>query len=246
MSKLTIDQKVELTRLNKWVEREQFAERKSDELGAAIGKKLLAVLGEGTAAKARVMAVILDHLMECEPDHDCQDLLLRWVREHYWGLVVERHLEMFDQIHAGLVDGKHTRKDPLIYGDIDCGTWFEPCELQKVVVLEVYCSCANDNTWLYMRPKNNALFSEFHCRTCYPKANKKKWPQEVSLATHRRAKFNLGYGDCRDSGYAFSYQQMISFDGKKYDAKVDHADDVKTYWALWNMRGIALALKDKK
>lgn len=251
---MTNEQEAELERMNVSMAKMRLQDRECDVLGAKLAKPIIKFASSispfRTMAASRVIAVMLDHVLECEPDHECQDLLLGWIREHYWGLVVRRHLEMFDRIHAGLVEGKYTRKKPLVYGDIDCGAWFEPCENRNVVVLEVYCSCANDNIWIYMRPTDSRIQEKFHCRTCYPKSNKRRWPAEVSLTLHRREKFKLGYGDCRDSGYVFSYDRMTPWlknDPDEPDdnaAKCDRADDKKIYWGLWNMRGIALALEN--
>ncbi len=178
------------------------------------------------------------------------------IKKRFCGKVVKDHIPMMKELHTFLVDNRHTVKNPYVYGDIDVGVWYErsPTTTMDIVVVESYCSCANDNTHIFMlrdyskdfTPEELTRFGrpyqdvKFLAVTAWPRQKKKKklghkWGDyrdvvEPSIQTYRKCQFNFGCQDGRDVGYSFKYESTT---GMVEDA---HWNEPRVMWALRTLR----------
>ena len=152
-------------------------------------------------------------------------LALEWAKEKFYGKLVGQHVPMF--LETWRLLNKHKaigEKNRLIFGDIDTGLWIEPTKkdkfgnCKKVIASTRYCSCADDNTHIYIM---DGLFSRdfwrFTCVTAWPRqksvrrGNGFKWGDnrdiEVpSINTFRKDDFDFGCGDGRDNFHVFKWE----------------------------------------
>ena len=231
----TKQQEQELRKLDRDLRNFEFRRVTAEKAGRILGEKLFKITQNDTARKAIAFSSALDFLASKESDFECEELLIQWIQEFYWGKRVGEHLDTFKDAYAKLVKLGHKKDNPYVYGDMDCGVWYEPHEDQMIVALTVYCSMADDNTWLFILESDSDLFKKFHCRTCYPRA-RSGWNCRLSVSSYRRRKFKMSgghhfYGDCRDPGYVFSWEKMLD-----NESKVDRATSSKVYWGLWHLR----------
>jgi hypothetical protein len=184
----------------------------------------------------------------------CGKLMLEWENETFWGYVVKKHIPVFNKVYKILKEhGNIGQKNAYTYGDIDVSVWIEECKDKKVIASIRHCSCADDNTHLFII--NDARYSgygDFKCRTVWPKQNKrggyrvqksKKYPtgwlswgddrdiKVPSITTYRERNFYFSYGDCRDKGYVFTYTNF-----PEGDPKVVKVEMYKIEHALWTLR----------
>jgi len=195
--------------------------------------------------KAQRLSNSLYRAYKKEQPDECQDLLLDWVAECFWGRIVEEHISVFHKVWNLLVEGGHTKHNKFVHGDIDTGLWYENVKDKenhgdrKVVVSERYCSMADDNTHIFVLDDYQealAILSSFKAVTVWPKEKKSRsgidWGDDrnidiPSLTTYRKRDFDYGYNDGRDKGHVFIYQAMTK--------RVDHAS--------WNTMRIPHALQ---
>ena len=171
--------------------------------------------------KARKFAKQLHNAYKSEErrGRDCGGLLLHWIKECYWGIIVKEHLPLFDKLYKMLEEGKHTKKNKFVYGDADVGVWIEYSkkEYRNVIISESYCSCADDNIHIFIRDKYEGVTycTRFRVATVwqrekhYPK-DYQRWNDDrdikiPSLNTYRKRDYEFGYFDCRDEGHSLLY-----------------------------------------
>ena len=183
----------------------------------------------------------------------CGDLMLEWIKERFWGLIVKDHIPIFHQIWDILNERGHAgEKNAYVYGDIDVGLWIEKVKNpkdKKVIASTRYCSVADDNTHLYILSgiefeHDFPMGFKFRCRTVWPRANNKggykcvksvKYPdgwfswgddrdvKTPSINTYRERDFDYSYGDCRDKGCVFTYEDEKCDHADWYESKIPHA-----------------------
>lgn len=184
---------------------------------------------------------------------DCGKLMLEWENESFWGHVVKRHIPVFNKTYKILKDhGYFGQSNSYQYGDADVDVWIEQAKDKKVIASTRHCSCADDNTHLFiMNDARHNIFGDFRCRTVWPKQNKrrgyrvkksKKYPtgwfswgddrdiKIPSIATYRARNFDFSYGDCRDKGYVFTYTNF-----PEGEHKVEKPDMYKIEHGLWQL-----------
>lgn len=158
-----------------------------------------------------------------EQKDDCQDLLLEWVGECFWGKIVKEHIPIFKKSWNILYREGHDKNNKFVYGDVDVGVWYEKTknERRKVIVSERYCSMADDNIHIFVLdeyPKNWGIsFNQFKAVTVWPREKKSTLDHKFgddrdidipSLNTYRKRDFDYGYNDCRDKGHCFKYEKI--------------------------------------
>ncbi len=203
-----------------------------------------------TDRMATVLSAMLSNIELAERDPDCFDLLLSWTFERYWGVVVEKHIAIFQEAYDALKHLGHGPKNPLVWGDIDCGAWIEPHPKKQIIVSEIYCAARDDNTYLYMLEKN-VLGYRFQGRTVWPRTKRvlpgTAWDyvDRASLHLYRKLGFEPNYNDCRDVGYCFSMDNH--FDRPKVENAYHQPSAIK--WALrhlCNLREVATEIATAK
>lgn len=154
----------------------------------------------------------------------CGALLLEWTVRRMLMKVIADSVPVFRETWRRLYEGGHIGEPKrLVYGDIDVGVWIERTKdaRRKVIASTRYCSCADDNTHLYILSGDEKNWT-FVCRRVWPRENRrggyrvavsKKYPdgwfswgdyrdiKTPSLATYRRLDFDTFSG--RD-GWVFS------------------------------------------
>ena len=148
-----------------------------------------------------------------------------------------------------LYQKKHTKNNKFVYGDIDAGAWLEFPEMEnrKIIVNTTYCSCADDNTHIFIRDKVFNMIT-FLVVTVWPRQkmskSNTKWNDDrdvdiPSLRTYQDRKFTYGYQDCRDKGHVFKYDSMMKY--------IDHAswNENSIPCALWTLDGLNDELKNE-
>lgn len=174
--------------------------------------------------------------------------LMEKVKKSFYGKLVKDKIPLFKELHAFLVEHKHTVKNPYIYGDIDVGVWYEKSsdEREDIVAVESYCTCADDSTHIFiMRDWSminyqiglNIVDTKFLAVTAWPRQKKKRkghlygdYRDVVlpSIRTYRDCNFKFGCQDGRDVGYSFKYESIVG----------DRVED-----AHWNEPRILFALR---
>jgi len=177
---------------------------------------------EGTSEIAKSMY----NLFTRETDRECSGYAIRLVNQEFWGLVVQDHVPIFNEVYKILQEkGNIGRSNKYVYGDIDVGVWVEPVKdkNRKVIASTRYCSMADDNTHIYITEHQDIpVLFKFICKTAWPRQKKRKTSWGVfgdhrdidipSIATYRKYDFKFGYNDCRDKGYVFKYTTILGPD----------------------------------
>lgn len=244
----------EYKKLSKFMQEHERQEKRDATIGRQVAETLLKKIpfGPGPSGKlvfpihrmSVAIASFLETIQDAESDHECRKLLMEWVFEKLWVPEVERHIEPYKQAYEYLKSNGYNRKNPLIWGDIDCGAWVEPAGDLKVIALTAYCAYHNDNTYVYILDEN-LIHTNFHARKAYPRMHRiikgTGWDyvDRASLKLYRDQKFKLNHSDARDVGYCFSYSGE-----KKVDRAYYYQSDV--YWALWNLRSLFEAIEEDK
>lgn len=160
-----------------------------------------------------------------EQPSDCQDLLLEWVGECFWGRIVKEHIPIFKKTWKLLVEKGHSKNNKFIHGDVDVGLWYEKLggkdnyKSRKVIVSERYCSMADDNIHIFVLDEYPTMpsFLKFKAVTVWPREKKSTlghtWGDDrdidvPSLNTYRKRDFDYGYNDCRDKGHVFKFEAI--------------------------------------
>lgn len=186
--------------------------------------------------------------------------LMERVKNLFYGRMVYDHIDDFNELYAILERGEHGSKNPLITGDIDEGSWIEksPSEHIKVIAIQRYCSCADDNTHIYVLTDYRipdemgyppADWVTFQCFTAWPRQVSKrrgyKWGdhrdiEHPSINTFRKHKFHFGYEDGRDKHYCFKYSS--------YSDAVEHAfwNEGRLMWGLDSLRFALNSIKNEE
>ncbi len=146
----------------------------------------------------------------------CGSLLIEWINEAFYGLLVKAAIPLFEDVWARLNEKKHiSREKSFDYGDLDVSTWVERTSYQKILIYIRHCAMADDNTKIYILEDIDPDFpkcGEFRAisvwprQVNYPKSWGMKGPKLPSLATYRKTKFAYGYQDSRDDSYIFTYK----------------------------------------
>ena len=216
-----------------------------------IHKKLLAE--QPLLVKSRKLAKQLydANILENKRAEHCGDLLIKWVKECYWGLKVADHLPVFDKVWKILHERKHTKKNKFIYGDIDVGLWIEypKAKHKRVIVSESYCTCAEDNTHIFIEEHNYEkipLFEKLRVVTVWPRQDSRggyrtkdgwhHWGDDrdikiPSLNTYRERDFKFGYSEGRDKGHCILYHNCnkMAEDAYGTEHRIEHALHILSY-----------------
>jgi hypothetical protein len=182
------------------------------------------------------------------------------IKGRFYGNLVKDHIPDFNELYAILKAGNHGPKNPLVTGDMDEGSWIEKSdnEYSKIIAIERYCSCAIDNTHIFIlnefkyEPPEGEGFSHleqelmrfkdwttFTCVTAWPRQISKrhghKWGdhrdiEHPSIHTFRKHNFRFAYEDGRDDHYCFKYD---SLQGRVEDA---YWKEGRLNWALSSLR----------
>ncbi len=187
--------------------------RRKIDLGREVGTNLAKQLCEQidvheTAVVSEALASILLGLDATSGD--CTTLSHEWMMNKYWGIRIKNDLHLFDEIYDGLLMiGANSRDRSLKYGDLDYSIWaeeevsevvaFDGEKLEKrrqIVWLDDHCTCSDDNITVWIKE-----WSKFHCR-------KTRWGTNDG-EKDAIIPFDLKYGDFRDRGYAFSYDELM-------------------------------------
>ncbi len=186
---------------------------------------------------------------------DCGNYMVERVKKLYYGMMVKDNIPKFLAVYDVLVANGHDAKNPYVYGDMDQGVWYEksPDEITKIIATERYCSCADDNThifilkdfgwdqWFNEKHKVKQEDYRFSCMTAWPrqKNNSKKHHQwgdhrdieHPSINTYRKHKFKFGYEDGRDEGYSFNYETITGNveDAHWKESRILYALDILNY-----------------
>ena len=243
----------ELAIINRMKEERDAAEAKAVAVGRAFADEIVSqgeVQDKGSPRMycATVVANLLDRLAKTDEDRECAKLTLEWIAERYWGMQVAEALPVFDKAYEDLSRLNATYSDRLVWGDIDHGAWIEPHESLRIIGLENYCS-GDDNTYLFI-DESDTLGRKLHCRTCWSRQRRSKYGQHqaeswysydrTSIGTYRRFKWKLCYGDLRDKGYVFTYDNV--FRTGRVDGAHGHETDI--YWALWYLHRLPVGIEN--
>lgn len=187
-----------------------------------------------------------------ENKRDCGDLMLEWVKSRFWGLHIKDHLKTFNQTWNILNAHENIGKtNSYVHGDADYSVWIEPVknsEDKKVIVSTCHCSCADDNTFLYILSgiemnKQYNFGLTFKCKTAWPRQTKKNscWEGKKdinfpSINTYRKQDFNFS----ADKGSVFTYTDL----GNEPQAKKAHWHETRISPALRDLRHSLAMLKD--
>jgi hypothetical protein len=197
----------------------------------------------------------------------CGDLMLEWIKSRFWGYIVADHIPVFHSVYDILKAKNHIgQKNCYTYGDIDVGVWIEKVKNpddKRVIASTRYCSCADDNTHLYILSGfASELYLDFRCRTVWPRQNSRggyrvaksdehptgwfSWGDDrdikvPSINTYRKRNFEFGYNDCRDKGHVFTYTKSI-VTGPRLDNP--HWHEMRIPHALQGLRWHLAALEN--
>jgi len=199
-----------------------------------------------------------DKLYNIYKQSDSGTYMVERIKSRFYGNMVKDYIPDFNELYALLEAGDHGPKNPIVTGDSDEGAWLEkaPDEYTRVIAIQRYCSCADDNTHIFVLRQfdweppegftelEHALLRQdnwttFRCFTAWPRQKKSKYGgnwgdhrdiEVPSINTHRKHKFNFGYGDGRDEHYCFKYDSM---QGRAEDA---YWKESRLLWALRSLR----------
>ncbi len=167
-------------------------------------------------------------------------------KDLFYGMVVKNYIPVFDKLFSLLVQKNHTKDNPYCYGDIDGDIWYEKHDGKEIIIDESHCTCADDNTMIYI--KTNDYDNAFLVVTAYPKQKKNKFHfndyrdiDQPSIETYRRYNFDFAYGDFRDKTHILKYTHTDYSGDKVEDA---HATENKIYHALDNLERIKDTVKE--
>lgn len=225
----------ELEALDRIVKKYQDRHKAAWIRGRNFGKRI-SRSKSGTDYEATLCAGLLCALTDKE-DSECSLLLMEWMFEKYWAVQLEPLLSKYEQVWRSLI-----KSGPVTWGDID---YTAKAESKDKMIVSLIChpSCADDNTFLFIYEPSPYKLGKFHVRRCWPRAKYYSWcePKDrkgwhyletASVAFYRRQNFALLYGDCRDLGYALTYEEFT----RKIDRGYTMGDRV--YSAIWNLYGL--------
>jgi hypothetical protein len=198
-----------------------------------------------------------EHLTQLAKTLDSlEDYHLERTLDLCWGLKADRAFAVFERGYDSLVSIGATFKDRLVWGDADCGAWVEPHDSLKIVCIEVYCAMRDDNTYLYIAPKEYIgypMLNFLHGRTCWPRQKLDRYGKdawglgdwrsvtEPSIQTYRHFDFAPGYTDFRDKGYAFTLRYTDP-ENPTVEGSMYHAGQIAA--SLRELDGIERGLAD--
>ena len=189
-----------------------------------------------THTAAVVLATVLDR---CTTP-DCQ-LLAEWIAERFWGLQIERLMPDIQRLYKELIRRKHTRRNKFVFNDLDNRVWYEPHSQKKVIGFD---SQGREKIMVWIG--DDAFWEELHFRSLRPRRIIKydfKYVEAISFQWCRDNDFKLGYGDCRDVGYMFSYERIAGQAGHVNRA-CDHQGDL---WLFgFEINSTLTALRDER
>lgn len=179
---------------------------------------------------------------------------LQRANDLFWGKIVKNYVPIFKELHDKLVQGKHNKSNPLSHGDCDVSVWYETSKRthRKVIVSTRHCSCADDNTHIFILDdlpvdkKDGYWFGELMCATVWPRQINRKGSykygdhrdiEKPSINTYRQRDFEYGYKDGRDNNYCFKYRCIV-------EDTVESAISHRISNALWTLETDLEAVKD--
>lgn len=208
-------------------------------------------------AKRTAKYLYRNYMKEEKEGRDCGKLYLDWVKEHFWGKVISMEIPTFHKVWKALDERGYTKNNPLQFGDIDYGLWVEypKDDKKKVIVSTCYCSCADDNTHIFVLDepyKDSKLFKNhinLRVATVWPREKKTKtrgykqpdgsysWGDDrdidlPSLNTYRKRDFVYGYSDGRDKGHCIMYETREKNGGSAKDASWSENKIAHSIWLL--------------
>ena len=93
-----------------------------------------------------------EYIVEEKAGRECGLLFLQWTMNNMFGLVIKEKIQTFKDTWDILKEKGYTKDNPLVYGDMDVSVWYEQTTKrgQKVIATTRHCSCADDNTHLFI------------------------------------------------------------------------------------------------
>lgn len=172
-------------------------------------------------------------------DEGCESLLCEWVAEHFWAMKIEAALSDIERLHAQIVDGKHTKRRPFVFNDLDNRVWYELSEKKKVLVFD------SQGRFKIMIWDKDSVSTRLHFRKAWRRSHYAfgKYLDRPSLKWYRDRDFKPEYGDCRDNGYLFTYSSICGMPGK-VDHAHNHGSDIGYF--LFEVQSTLTALKEEK
>ena len=213
--------------IKKMMQQHQHRQRAAWLRGRRFGLRLASKEVESTDYNSTVVAGLLDAL--CTSDQECSQLLFEWAFEKYWAVQLEPLLPDFEKAWKLLKES-----GPVDWGDADCTARAERAsdDDTQIVSLECHFSCADDNIYVFIHVLSDYGFGKFHVRRVGRRASRVWGKSFKSLAAMRKNDFELAYGDCRDDGYALTYEEFT----RKVDRGYSFGSEV--YWAIWHLRAL--------
>ena len=196
----------------------------------------------------------------------CENLLMEWAKERFYGRIIEDHLQVFDDLWQMLVDkGHRCSKTASSHGDMDYSVWAEKTGKDddlKVIISTCHCAMRDDNTFLYIRSgfkyNNDPVYGklmrsmdQFVCATAYPRQTQSrysrhhKWGDHRDIArpsihTYRKHEFRYGYRDGRDNthvfNFSYSHRGAVAEKAHWTENDIPRALD-NMQWLLCDLRG---------
>lgn len=237
--------------------------------GKAVGKRLVikyadteprpsgSIGGLQTDIASTAIAEMLYQCYKKSQEVGCQELLKKWIEEKFWGKIVEEQFPVLKEVWQMLHDRKYTKNNTCGYGDYDGSIWVEypKEETRKVIIHKSHCSCADDNTHIFIM-EEGTFGTSIHIRTVWPRQNSRggyaveksaehpngwfSWGDDrdikvPSLNTYRKRDFVYGYSDCRDEGY------VLTIDGRNLESRAERAGSMQSeiqhaLWLIGNMK----------
>jgi hypothetical protein len=227
----TAEFKASLEELNKKIADYDHRHDEARKHGKAIGKRLCKKYkatpyeidgkmhkehGLNTDEASAAIAEILYQCYTYEQQSDCGELLNEWIHEKLWGKVITDYIPQLKEVWQYLHDNKYTKDNTLGYGDIDGAIWVEYVrqeeeweDKRKIIIHTSHCSCADDNTHIFILNEEGVLGKVLHVRTVWPREKNKgkhKYKKQPSINTYRKNNFKFGYQDGRDTGYSLTLE----------------------------------------
>ncbi len=229
--------------------------KKYESDGKKVGEK-----GKGlmTDLSSEVLSEIMFQCYKKGEEDGCQELLKQWTEERFWGRIVEEHIPEFNELWEELRIKKYDKNNTFDYGDLDASVWIEKSKNKKIIIHKSHCSCANDNTHIFISEKG--FFGKiFHVRTVWPRERNKggyavkkskKYPtgwfswgddrdiSTPSLNTYRTRDFNFDNMSNGSEGYVLSINGIT----KRSSIKWAGLNQQKIEHALWLIKIMKKAL----
>lgn len=194
----------ELDRLTEQVKRWDHRSMMSRGYGHRMAVELMKAFPNDTMSWSEAIAQMC---MTLDERNGCQKLLIEWFHDHFAAFVVERSLHEIHTVLSMLKSLRYTATDWLEESD-DYSSWFE-CD--GAFIMEDQ----NTRIAVVIEDKSTPSFKSYHLHARYlhykyDHDSKRKYWGYPTLATMRKKKWKMKYGDCRDAGYIVTYEDVLN------------------------------------